>query len=130
MQTTSHPLRMRGLKQGEVRPSPDKEVASFTDAWIETGKISIPWDFAHVASFTDAWIETENNRYCSNYSMSHPLRMRGLKHISLRLDQHKCVASFTDAWIETYGSTGNMWIKGSHPLRMRGLKHLSNLRDE
>ena len=33
-------------------------VASFTDAWIET----IPWDFAHtmftVASFTDAWIET------------------------------------------------------------------------
>ncbi len=23
----SHPLRMRGLKQGEVRPSPDKELS-------------------------------------------------------------------------------------------------------
>ena len=35
-----------------------REVASFTDAWIETNTVfgyQRPW---YVASFTDAWIET------------------------------------------------------------------------
>ena len=34
------------------------EVASFTDAWIETYKEIIEGRFDVVASFTDAWIET------------------------------------------------------------------------
>ena len=78
------------------------EVASFTDAWIETstkkgcGKKDI------VASFTDAWIET---------AMQNP-------HFA-RTD----VASFTDAWIETTRKPG-MSVEGkSHLLQMRGLKH-------
>ena len=33
-------------------------VASFTDAWIETGITGIKTRWWGVASFTDAWIET------------------------------------------------------------------------
>ena len=72
---------MRGLKQNQLythcRPH---QVASFTDAWIET--ISDFWKVAtkEVASFTDAWIETP----LDNISATDML-----------------VASFTDAWIET-----------------------------
>ncbi len=55
----SHPLRMRGLKPEAARAlSGSINVASFTDAWIETliGFGKRPGHF--VASFTDAWIET------------------------------------------------------------------------
>jgi len=55
-------------------------VASFTDAWIETGLTLSGSPSYLVASFTDAWIETR-------------FRIQ-----SLRLSR---VASFTDAWIET-----------------------------
>ena len=34
-------------------------VASFTDAWIETGALSKERNIIKVASFTDAWIETK-----------------------------------------------------------------------
>ena len=34
------------------------EVASFTDAWIETAGQAMRTAFGEVASFTDAWIET------------------------------------------------------------------------
>ena len=33
-------------------------VASFTDAWIETGSVTVQGSDKDVASFTDAWIET------------------------------------------------------------------------
>ena len=58
----------------------NKQVASFTDAWIETQLRSVGRDVENVASFTDAWIETD--RYCQE-------------------NEPKKVASFTDAWIET-----------------------------
>ena len=58
----SRPSRTRGLKldvNNALRTNSD--VASFTDAWIET----IPADHIFltedVASFTDAWIETDNH---------------------------------------------------------------------
>ena len=58
-QLKSHLLQMRGLKP---RPSMDShrqnQVASFTDAWIETcGQWGVA-QLNRVASFTDAWIET------------------------------------------------------------------------
>ena len=56
------------------------EVASFTDAWIETAVMSRLRDAGLVASFTDAWIETRTSNTINN---------------------GKSVASFTDAWIET-----------------------------
>ena len=54
----SHLLQMRGLKPMPVYDSLLPKVASFTDAWIETGLSITPSDIERVASFTDAWIET------------------------------------------------------------------------
>ena len=57
----SHPLRMRGLKH-QGGPCPLREqVASFTDAWIETLLLPPYLTVREVASFTDAWIETSNS---------------------------------------------------------------------
>ena len=78
--TKSHLLQMRGLKQHSNYTIIPNEVASFTDAWIETTFTIERYAFTVVASFTDAWIET-----------AHFSRLRGLQN----------VASFTDAWIET-----------------------------
>ena len=97
----SHLLQMRGLKHLRLTSPSSLDVASFTDAWIETLQSGIDkrvteshllqmrglkpnvhqgtYEFT-VASFTDAWIET--------------LR----KQLSLLNAE---VASFTDAWIET-----------------------------
>ena len=77
-------------------------VASFTDAWIETGGRQIFCLRHSVASFTDAWIETANVH-----------RRKGM------ID----VASFTDAWIETPGGIAKKLLRQSHLLQMRGLKH-------
>ena len=55
--TASHLLQMRGLKP--LRPSPSLIVS--------------------VASFTDAWIETGHTVTAVNTAMSHLLQMRGLK---------------------------------------------------
>ena len=76
----SHLLQMRGLKHNIVIQISSLVVASFTDAWIETTKISINKVSVLVASFTDAWIET----WVGSFGF-----------IGLG------VASFTDAWIET-----------------------------
>ena len=77
------------------------EVASFTDAWIETEAEAKSILVTMVASFTDAWIET----YCCPlwllHYLSHLLQMRGLK-LFVPWSAYLCgVASFTDAWIET-----------------------------
>ena len=54
----SHLLQMRGLKRETDAKVNLSEVASFTDAWIETDESSLYSDEQRVASFTDAWIET------------------------------------------------------------------------
>ena len=57
----SHLLQMRGLKQMvESTMLIGMNVASFTDAWIETGSGATIGIVSHVASFTDAWIETSS----------------------------------------------------------------------
>ena len=72
---------MRGLKHGYRKRLPfHNEVASFTDAWIETQRSKARIMQARVASFTDAWIETLDLAKGFNSEL---------------------VASFTDAWIET-----------------------------
>ena len=77
---SSHPLRMRGLKQG-IKELYRKHtaVASFTDAWIETRRKNFTLRRCIVASFTDAWIETDQFLLVHVNRTSHPLRMRGLK---------------------------------------------------
>ena len=55
----SHLLQMRGLKLNHISPTRiSLVVASFTDAWIETGLVDSNVAGSAVASFTDAWIET------------------------------------------------------------------------
>ena len=54
----SHLLQMRGLKHKRPTDSNGWQVASFTDAWIETFFIGLGYARLLVASFTDAWIET------------------------------------------------------------------------
>ena len=54
-----------------------------------------------VASFTDAWIETRERRHQYQNLMSHLLQMRGLKLTIKNKRIITSVASFTDAWIET-----------------------------
>ena len=55
------------------------EVASFTDAWIETLVAAYLCVLICVASFTDAWIETGYAAIFGNKDKSHLLQMRGLK---------------------------------------------------
>ena len=96
---------MRGLKQSTYYQLPlISDVASFTDAWIETSsnRITILCITGKVASFTDAWIETSGGT---------DKRSTPLSRIFYRcVDWNSCVAcifaqgevaSFTDAWIET-----------------------------
>ena len=88
----SHLLQMRGLKhECKYDQNPEPFVASFTDAWIETGYIG----------YLTKEIVIE----------SHLLQMRGLKQEAhLNRNQQKKVASFTDAWIETetWSRTANL----------------------
>ena len=58
-------------------------VASFTDAWIETADNTEEYQPPFVASFTDAWIETPvvSNINLGNW-MSHLLQMRDWNHSS------------------------------------------------
>ena len=59
LQQESHLLQMRGLKHLCLdREHHRHEVASFTDAWIETRLRKYESSISIVASFTDAWIET------------------------------------------------------------------------
>ena len=100
------------------------EVASFTDAWIETEVIQRLYVFLPVASFTDAWIETILNKVLVTNRKSHLLQMRGLKQgILSALARERGVASFTDAWIETACHRLHEFGERSHLLQMRGLKH-------
>ena len=56
----SHLLQMRGLKhQYNQLYKYGEDVASFTDAWIETRTEKPGEQLNTVASFTDAWIETK-----------------------------------------------------------------------
>ena len=98
-------------------------VASFTDAWIETG-LDVPPELkveSHllqmrglklpllpvpllylVASFTDAWIETAYIRARKDEILVASFTDAWIETISVFCDEESIVvASFTDAWIET-----------------------------
>ena len=82
----------------------------------------------NVASFTDAWIETLKFIITSNKGLSHLLQMRGLKHDRpVVAGNGTVVASFTDAWIETKPKRKAQAHCKSHLLQMRGLKPIGSL---
>ena len=98
-------------------------VASFTDAWIETFQTDRPALTPKVASFTDAWIETNWQNDTDTNFTSHLLQMRGLKLLGPVDAKIAPVASFTDAWIETLLRILRIYLRSkSHLLQMRGLK--------
>mgnify|MGYP000846738271 CR=1 FL=1 len=103
-----------------------REVASLTDAWIET-TISCKLRYGTmVASLTDAWIETQGagqegrKKYVASLTDAWIETILAF-YVTLRYN----VASLTDAWIETYRSLSRQLLPSmSHPSRMRGLKLL------
>ena len=122
----SRPSRTRGLKPAGLLTVQTCRVASFTDAWIETG-LSLP-DFAEEESRPSRTrglklaVNVLNPDVCAGRSRpsrtrglklpvdfqltrhrgSRPSRTRGLKHrLSRSCSLCLWVASFTDAWIET-----------------------------
>ena len=98
---------MRGLKQRNTQViRKQAEVASFTDAWIETQRRMVHCQMKIVASFTDAWIETQNHKSERLGIGSHLLQMRGLK-----------------LTVNMKGSNKEQ----SHLLQMRGLKLINNV---
>ena len=56
-------------------------VASYTGAWIETSENIDANPLICVASYTGAWIETSLTNSFGIHTKSHPIRVRGLKHI-------------------------------------------------
>ena len=76
-----------------------------------------------VASFTGAWIETESPCNGVPLALSHPLRVRGLKHdspehIHIMPASHPLRVRGLKRLPIIANTVGNM----SHPLRVRGLK--------
>ena len=87
---------------GAERISRYFNVASFTDAWIETGLMRITGCKHLVASFTDAWIETKIKRKMGLNGSRIFYRCVDWNYIYCKKVCVYCfVASFTDAWIET-----------------------------
>mgnify|MGYP004514963729 CR=1 FL=1 len=78
----SHPSRVRGLKL--VRMWDDRlhlDVAPLAGAWIETERTYMDIiDNWKVAPLAGAWIETEYGGKRHRPHLSHPSRVRGLKH--------------------------------------------------
>ena len=142
----SHLLQMRGLKHGRLLYIMQKwsrifyrcvdwntcrvhewigiQVASFTDAWIETLKYPRSFIQLPVASFTDAWIETLIQPKRWDVNVSHLLQMRGLKLLlTLKLSliglSHLLQMRGLKQQDQKYDDAQRM----SHLLQMRGLKH-------
>ena len=114
-ESLSHLLQMRGLKlRKKCLMKWKKDVASFTDAWIETYCICSKAKSRRVASFTDAWIETLITKGLVLTFLSHLLQMRGLKPLFKgAFERVFNVASFTGTTIY------NIFCK-----KITGLKYL------
>ena len=78
----SHPVWVRGLKQGGYRQEiPQRGVAPRVGAWIETPRAAyLVESCIGVAPRVGAWIETSQRVLANSNSMSHPVWVRGLKH--------------------------------------------------
>ena len=116
---------MRGLKPPTVPNINIGNVASFTDAWIETIYRRYPIGSIKVASFTDAWIETGTPIGNFAAQLSHLLQMRGLKHFYW----FRVRASIVSHLLQMRGLKHTLkrltiTLKMSHLLQMRGLKLL------
>ena len=123
--SSSHPTRVRGLKQRlrafmndvygvaphagawietarESNAGPSARVAPHAGAWIETAGSTVPTPALWVAPHAGAWIETQTVRGTGSYGS---------------------VAPHAGAWIETDSVDARLTLSASsHPTRVRGLK--------
>ena len=120
-------------------------VAPRAGAWIETEAHGDIWEFLQrVAPRAGAWIETASVAPSGSMTMSHPVRVRGLKLRFGTPFSNRRVAPRAGAWIETTPGSdflraekvaprAGAWIETSnpaqddgpywsHPVRVRGLK--------
>ena len=98
----SHPVWVRGLKlSNHVANGAIEEVAPRVGAWIETFDRRIVNKRGKVAPRVGAWIETTKKAFRLDLAMSHPVWVRGLKHIVAKV---------------------YVLIYTSHPVWVRGLK--------
>ena len=79
----------------------ERNVASFTDAWIETAlaKLIATPRVSHLLQMRG--LKLTSPILLNTFAMSHLLQMRGLKPLRMLWFPVCLVASFTDAWIET-----------------------------
>ena len=93
-------------------------------AWIETCVPRLKRQIDVVAPYVGAWIETVLKMLLSLRKKSHPMWVRGLKHIFINVSMkiYK-VAPYVGAWIETEGYYHPSEMVPSHPMWVRGLKH-------
>ena len=93
---------VRGLKLHRTEKFLVHRVAPYVGAWIETTVLLSPTSVPLVAPYVGAWIETRLEGAGNYEYKSHPMWVRGLKHV-LNNDVgwiHK-VAPYVGAWIET-----------------------------
>ena len=77
-------------------------VAPYAGAWIETQYAQMANNPNQVAPYAGAWIETAYALFFKRKVVSHPTRVRGLKHLTLEHSrQYLAVAPYAGAWIET-----------------------------
>ena len=70
-----------------------------------------------------AWIETAFGELERYINLSHPMWVRGLKHIDpQKAAEIQAVAPHVGAWIETLVSLDALLHSLSHPMWVRGLK--------
>ena len=100
--STSLPMRERGLKLPQPLPGPLQYVAPHAGAWIETFMNAIAGALREVAPHAGAWIETANPLYHFHTVPSLPMRERGLKlKPPVSSESSLNVAPHAGAWIET-----------------------------
>ena len=81
-QLQSHPVRVRGLKLRLFRTATfERHVAPRAGAWIETFLRGLYSSIGLVAPRAGAWIETSSWAFLLISAGSHPVRVRGLKHL-------------------------------------------------
>ena len=99
----SHPVWVRGLKRVYRKVKRESEgVAPRVGAWIETSSDDLKLSDDDVAPRVGAWIETTMAYLMTNFIMSHPVWVRGLKLKISDIQQYiSRVAPRVGAWIET-----------------------------
>ena len=127
MNTTSHPVWVRGLKQDRDNvPLCFKQVAPRVGAWIETIFGKRDKGVYRVAPRVGAWIETFEVKDVEFETKSHPVWVRGLKHqcANRKGESHKSHPVWVRGLKLCVARTARFgtW---SHPVWVRGLKHTS-----